>query len=428
MKFLVLLFICLSFGCQSTAKKEFIYSPHKKALLRELNLKPDTLDSEIEKSLEAYFQRFCPSLQYIYQNGKLELIGSKKDIKAFEYVYITMFEENPDISVKFDLKSDKLNTHISETIDVVPYESKTLKNKRPDSPLKIEIECRDSLRFIDFVQFDFKILYGLKNREKALNFSAVFDNGEKEDFYFDLLSIFPRLEVDFEGEIEVNWDYKNSYFFDTLANPISHGQGREIAVMPILNGDSLEETIRGFEEGKEANKPIDFIFKKYLKAFGINLKPSDVLIYNKNTYNILLYSSKENCSMFKDIMRPLCIHDKREVKVEGELKQGQTEIAKFKLPMVMQYYTDFKSFFTELEDTEEEESESFGLELFYNSDLLTDEIFVDANLSYEYLDKKNDVFSDHSIKQQLYQSKKNILDFKSGYKLYFNKVEYKRYE
>ncbi len=425
MKIIFILLSVMLFSCKSIEETaSYDYSPDPKALVRELNLLEPSIGT-LTKSFEAYFHRFTPNLTFQFEGDRLRVLGLANEVKIFEYVYLTMFENKPEIWLDISLKSKKSGAEINDKVLIEDSGIKNLHSK-DHRALSMTVESKGSLGFLDYLHLNFEIVDKEKNKEKELQFSSLFHNGERESFSYIQTDLCENIATGFQGELQVNWKFKNSHFYKNLTNSIPLGDEKEIAVMPMLGGDSLEESIR--ESSEENHQPFVSIFRKYLQAFGINLSSSDVLIYNKNTFNILLLSSRKNCKIFREIMSPLCLRQERKIKLKGAVTKGSDKLCLFDLPVVANTYSHFTSAFSKELDSKTEESEDFNLELFYKSDFLSDKHIVRSYFSYDYTDFRNSISGSFNTKDDLTEKTQANIQFKGEYELRLKREGFKIYE
>ena len=275
MKYFILLSFLFFFGCSSDLVQPYTYQPDKAIFVNELGLCLDSTDVEIQSSIKDYFGRFCQNLTFKYQDGKLEVRGDEKDIKVFEYVFLTMFENDPKVFVELKCQSIDGGIDLNEKIPIKPYQTKSVKSgESSKSEFEYKVRYDDQIRFLDFAVFEFDFIQFLEEKKQFLSFSSVFKNGEQETFSFNVSE--DPFSCNIEGSVKVSWVYENSYFYKSLTNFIRIDLKQEIAVMPLLNKDGLEECIRDSLEEYDKSISINELFKKYLLQCGLKLKPGDV--------------------------------------------------------------------------------------------------------------------------------------------------------
>lgn len=415
MRILILLTSILFFSCTNQLKRNFVYKPDREALIEELKIKENSSVPEIEKALQNYFQRFDQRLRLTLNETALKVDGPEEAIKIFEYVYLTMFENNPRVFCEIDYKSSLNKLSLIKNLELNPYSGTEITDEK--SGLEMIISYRDKLNFTDFVNLEFSIFQMYEEKSHKLSFNCPFKNGEEEKFLFVVDDYFEDLKLKVSGSVKISWHYENSYFYKSLTNFISKGDDREIAVMTMVTGENLEEVIRSNSDQQDRNKPIEQIFEKYLGDFGIKLNEDDLLIYNKKTYNILLMSSRKNCQRFKEIMAPLCISFTKKASLEGDVQLRGKSVTSFQIPVTFNSSSRFVSSFEKETEKESYIHEDFSIFFQYNDDLYEDKAFLETEIKYEYLDEKVDSSIDASTMLKFIPVKEQIIDFKNGMSL-----------
>lgn len=439
MKYLILSCLFYLLGCSSNVQTSYTYSPAKETLVKELGLNKEASDLDVQRSLKSYFAKFNITLEFSYADGKLDVKGCEKDVVVFEYVFLTMFENEPKMSVELNCKSLENGVDLKEKISIKPFQTKSVKSgESSDSEFEFSVRHNDELRFLDFTELEFDFIQFYENKKHSLSFSSVFKNGEKEHFSFNVSE--QGLSCNIEGDIAVKWLYENSYFYKSLNNFIRTDTGKEIAVMPLY-GDPLEDYIRDdFKSdgslgvslleayGSDVDLiPNNILFKKYLQLLGLTLNPEDVLIYNKVTRNALLYSSLENCQRFREIMRPLCCFHKKKVVLEGDFYKNNRLISTFKIPVLFNRFTELESSF-ENETESDLKEKSLSLSFDYLKEFFQDPIFIQSRASYESISETLDLWLSESSEDELLQGKEKLIDLTKGLSLKLKVGSYKLYE
>ena len=142
----------------------------------------------------------------------------------------------------------------------------------------------------------------------------------------------------------------------------------------------------------------------------------------------MLFSDKENCQQFRELMSPLCFFQKRKVFLEGKFFKGQNQLSSFKIPVLFNRYTEFETEYVEKLNNEFVNEGNLSLSIQYRKEFFEDPIFIESSTRYEIFNDKEDILLDKSRVDNLLLGKQKIINLKKGFKLKLKVSSYKVYE